>query len=274
MDHLSAARAGRWVESHRGRPGADASHEVFKALADPSRRFLLDSLFDEDGQTLGELSARLPGMTRFGVMKHLRLLEAAGLVATRKVGREKLHYLNPVPIRLIHDRWIGKYAEAWVGALADLKVRLEGEAMDRPRHVFQVYIRTTPDRLWQAITDPSFTLRYFRRSRVDSGWEPGGRISYWIDDDLVVDGKIVDVEPPRRLVTTWSFRRDPSLREDPPSRVTWEIEPLGDTCRLTVVHDDFPSETSTFKAVGSGWPMVLSSLKSLLETGEGLSIAR
>jgi uncharacterized protein YndB with AHSA1/START domain/DNA-binding transcriptional ArsR family regulator len=276
MDHLSAARAGRRVEAHPGRPGADAAHDVwFKALADPSRRLLLDSLFDEDGQTLGELAARLPGMTRFGVMKHLRLLEAAGLVATRKVGREKLHYLDPVPIRLIHDRWIGKYAEAWVGALADLKVRLEGEGMDRPRHVFQVYIRTTPEQLWQAITDPSFTQRYFRRSRVESGWQPGGRVSYWIDDDLVVDGKVVEVEPPRRLVTTWSFRRDPSLREDPPSRVTWEIEPVGDTCRLTLVHDDFPTtETSTFRAVGSGWPMILSSLKSLLETGEGLSIAR
>ena len=274
MDHLSAARIGPWVETRRGLAGADGADDVFKALADPSRRLLLDSLFDEDGQTLGELSARLPGMTRFGVMKHLRLLEAAGLLATRKVGREKLHYLNPVPIRLIHDRWIGKYAEAWVGALADLKVRLEGEAMDRPRHVFQVYIRTTPDQLWQAITDPSFTLRYFRRSRVESGWRPGERMSYWIDDDLVIDGKVLEVEPPRRLVTTWSFRRDPNMRDDPPSRVTWEIESLGDTCRLTLVHDDFPGETNTFKSVVSGWPLVLSSLKSLLETGEGLSIAR
>src|SRR6267378_1182737 len=118
MDHLSAARAGDWE-------ALDAEADVFKALADPSRRLLLDSLFNRDGQTLGELSARLPGMTRFGVMKHLRILEGAGLVATRKVGREKLHYLNPVPIRLIHDRWIGKYAEPWVGALAELKVRLE-----------------------------------------------------------------------------------------------------------------------------------------------------
>src|SRR5207302_8711357 len=135
MDHLSvAARAGDpWDQSSDSSATvtSDSSDEVFKALADPSRRLLLDSLFVDDGQTLGELAARLPGMTRFGVMKHLRLLEAAGLVATRKVGREKLHYLNPVPIRLIHDRWIGKYAEAWVGALADLTVRLEGEAMDR-----------------------------------------------------------------------------------------------------------------------------------------------
>lgn len=274
MDHLSSARAGAWTEAALGVADSDGSGDVFKALADPSRRLLLDSLFDEDGQTLGELSARLPAMTRFGVMKHLRLLEAAGLVSTRKVGREKLHYLNPVPIRLIHDRWIGKYAEAWVGALADLKVSLEGEAMDRPRHVFQVYIRTTPDQLWQAITDPSFTMRYFRRSRVESGWRPGERLSYWIDDDLVVDGSVLEVEPPRRLVTTWSFRRDPKLREDPPSRVTWEIEPVGDTCRLTLVHDDFPVETNTFRSVGSGWPVILSSLKSLLETGEGLSIAR
>src|ERR687888_2174048 len=134
MAHLSAARTGHADQV------AEGSADVFKALADPSRRLLLDSLFSEDGQTLGELSARLPGMTRFGVMKHLRLLEAAGLVTTRKVGRERLHYLNPVPIRLIHDRWIGKYAEAWVGALTDLKHVLEGEAMDRPPHVFQVYI--------------------------------------------------------------------------------------------------------------------------------------
>src|ERR671930_1920511 len=166
MAHLSAAWTGQADQA------AEGSADVFKALADPSRRLLLDSLFVEDGQTLGELSARLPGMTRFGVMKHLRLLEAAGPVVSQKVGREKLHYLNPVPIRLIHDRWIGKYAEPWVGALADLKINLEGRAMDRPRHVFQVYIRTTPDQLWQAITDPSFTVRYFRRSRVESGWRP------------------------------------------------------------------------------------------------------
>src|SRR6478672_478956 len=118
MDHLSAAVRGETfaAESEAGDDG-----EVFRALADPSRRLLLDSLFEADGQTLGELTQQLPGMTRFGVMKHLRILEGAGLVATRKVGREKLHYLNPVPIRLMHDRWIGKYAEPWVGAHADLK---------------------------------------------------------------------------------------------------------------------------------------------------------
>ena len=98
---------------------------MFKALADPTRRHLLDRLFERDGRTLGELESDLE-MTRFGVMKHLRVLEEAGVVTTRKRGREKLHFLNPVPIRLIHDRWIDKYAERQVSALSELKTRLEG----------------------------------------------------------------------------------------------------------------------------------------------------
>src|ERR1700730_136351 len=160
MDHLSTARVGPWRASDEAdSEPAGGSDDGFKGLADPSRRLLLDSLFVIDGQTLGDLSARLPSMTRFGVMKHLRLLEAAGLVTTRKVGREKLHYLNPVPIRLIHDRWTSKYAEPWVGALADLKINLEGPATGRPRHVFQIYIRTTPEDLWRAISDPEVTER-------------------------------------------------------------------------------------------------------------------
>ncbi len=99
---------------------------VFKALADPTRRFLLDRLFARDGRTLSELESALE-MTRFGVMKHLRVLEDAGLIVTRRSGREKLHYLNPVPIRLIHDRWIDKYAERRVSALIDLKTELESD---------------------------------------------------------------------------------------------------------------------------------------------------
>jgi DNA-binding transcriptional ArsR family regulator len=99
---------------------------VFKALADPTRRALLDALFVEDGQTLGALEARLP-MTRFGVMKHLRVLEEAGLVTARRRGREKLHFLNPVPIRLVHDRWVSKYAQPWAAALSDLKQVLDDE---------------------------------------------------------------------------------------------------------------------------------------------------
>jgi uncharacterized protein YndB with AHSA1/START domain/DNA-binding transcriptional ArsR family regulator len=268
MSHLST------VWSARPAPD-DSPDDVFKALADPSRRLLLDSLYIHDGQTLGELCARLPGMTRFGVMKHLRLLEAADLVLSRKVGREKLHYLNPMPIRLLHDRWIGKYAAPWVGALADLKSDLEGALMERPRHVYQVYIRTAPEQLWQAITDPAFTDRFFHQTRIDAQWQPGAPVRYWMRDGrLAVEGTVLETDPPRRLVTTWAFRHDPETSVDPPSRVTWEIEPVGEMCRLTLVHDDFVTETATFKSVGGGWPLVLSSLKSLLETGEPLPSLR
>jgi DNA-binding transcriptional ArsR family regulator len=104
--------------------------DVFKALADPTRRSLLDELFKKDGQTLGTLEARLP-MTRFGVMKHLRILEEAGLVVTRRNGREKLHFLNPVPLRLIYDRWVSKYTEPWAATLSDLKRTLEDKRWKR-----------------------------------------------------------------------------------------------------------------------------------------------
>src|SRR5882757_718793 len=112
--------------------------DVFKALADPTRRSLLDELFKEDGQTLSALQQRLP-MTRFGVMKHLKLLEEAGLVVTRRRGREKLHFLNVIPIRLIHDRWVSKYTEPWAAALSDLKHRLEDKTMQK---IFEIYIKT------------------------------------------------------------------------------------------------------------------------------------
>src|SRR5262249_14437826 len=140
--------------------------QVFRALADPSRRLLLDRLFERDGRTLMELQSQL-AMTRFGVMKHLRVLEEAGLITTRKVGREKLHYLNPVPIQLLADRWIGKYAAARVSALIDLKTILEGRdtmtvpSATRPKQVYHVFINASPERVWEALTKPEFTARYF-----------------------------------------------------------------------------------------------------------------
>src|SRR5215212_7851626 len=124
---------------------ADDDDRVFKALADPTRRFLLDRLFARDGRTLTELESELE-MTRFGVMKHLRLLEDAGLVVSRKVGREKLHFLNPVPIRLIHDRWVSKFAERWAAGLAYLKRELEEEdQMDTVNVTHQVPLLPSPD---------------------------------------------------------------------------------------------------------------------------------
>src|ERR1700730_1826366 len=148
--------------------GVDA---VFKALADQTRRSLLDELFEQDGQSLGALERRLP-MTRFGVMKHLRVLEQAGLVTTRRRGREKLHFLSPVPIRLVHDRWVSKYAEPWAAGLSGLKQRLESP-MEK---VFEIYIKTTPERLWQAITDPEIRSKYNFGAAVRSDWAPGSRL--------------------------------------------------------------------------------------------------
>src|SRR5947209_11113284 len=144
---------------------------VFRALADPTRRSLLDELFREDGQTLSALERRLP-MTRFGVMKHLKQLEEAGLVVTRRRGREKLHFLNAVPIRLVHNRWVSKYAEPWAAGLSGLK-----REMERPMEkVFEIYIKTTPERLWEAITDPEIRSKYSFGARVTSDWTPGSRI--------------------------------------------------------------------------------------------------
>jgi uncharacterized protein YndB with AHSA1/START domain/DNA-binding transcriptional ArsR family regulator len=245
--------------------------EVFRALADPNRRALLDALHERDGRSLNELEEVLPGMTRFGVMKHLRVLADAGLVSTRRDGRRKLHYLNPVPIQLIADRWISRFAAPWTTGLADLKSTLEADApMSAPKHVYEVYIRTTPERLWQAITDPAVTEAYYFNSRIQSDWQPGSPFEMrQADGRLDIDGEVIEAEPPRKLVHSFNLRWDPDVN-DPPSRVTWEITPMGETCRLSLVHDGFASETRTFSETGGGWSLILSSLKSLLETGEAL----
>ncbi|HEX6129797.1 MAG TPA: metalloregulator ArsR/SmtB family transcription factor [Candidatus Limnocylindria bacterium] len=247
--------------------------EVFRALADPNRRALLDALHERDGRSLGELEEVLPGMTRFGVMKHLRVLADAGLVTTRRDGRRKLHYLNPVPIQLIADRWISRFAAPWTAGLADLKATLEAtSAMSAPKHVYEVYIRTTPERLWQAITDPAITEAYYFNSRVQSDWTPGSPFEMrQADGRLDISGEVLEADPPRKLVHSFNIRWDPE-NDDPPSRVTWEITPMGDSCRLSLVHDGFASETKTYGNVGSGWSLILSSLKSLLETGEALRV--
>lgn len=248
---------------------------VFKALADPSRRRLLDKLFRRDGQTLGELEAHLPDMTRFGVMKHLRVLEASGLLTTRKVGREKFHYLNPVPIRRIFDRWTSKYARPFTHALADLRKQLEEGDLDMnesgPKHVYEIYIRTTPEQLWKAITDPAFVKRYFYDQTVEATWEVGSRYTHRAPDGtLRIDGEIVEVDPPHRLVQTFACPAKEETKADRPSRVTWIIERVGEACKLTLIHDDFDGETATFKSVGKGWNPILSGLKTLIETGKPL----
>jgi uncharacterized protein YndB with AHSA1/START domain len=239
---------------------------VFRALADPTRRSLLDELFREDGQTLSALEARFP-MSRFGVMKHLRQLEDAGLVVTKRRGREKLHFLNPVPIRLVHDRWVSKYAEPWAAALSGLKHRLESP-MEK---VFEIYIRTTPDRLWEAITDGDIRSKYNFGARVTSDWKVGSRYEMAAPGapGLLGEGENLVVEPPRRLVQSMVALWSDEVQREGTSRVTWDIEPVGDSCRLTVTHDQL-REGANDQLFG-GWPMILSGLKTWLETGELLT---
>ncbi|HEY5170880.1 MAG TPA: SRPBCC domain-containing protein [Acidimicrobiia bacterium] len=239
---------------------------VFKALADPTRRSLLDELFREDGQTLSALGARFD-ITRFGVMKHLRQLEEAGLVVSKRRGREKLHFLNPVPIRLVHDRWVSKYAEPWAAALSGLKTRLEHPV----EKVFEIYIRTTPERLWEAITDGEIRSKYQFGSRVSSDWTPGSRfeMSSPRADGLLGEGVNLEVDPPRRLVQTMVALWSDDVKREGTSRVTWDIEPVGDSCRLTVTHDQL-REGANGELYG-GWPMILSGLKTWLETGQLLT---
>jgi DNA-binding transcriptional ArsR family regulator len=218
--------------------------DVFKALADPTRRDLLDLLFERDGQTLSELEQRFK-MSRFGVMKHLKLLEEAGLVVTKRRGREKLHFLNTVPIRLVHDRWVSKYAEPWAAALSGLKKSIEEDKMEK---VFEVYIKTTPERLWEAITDGEIRRKY------TFGAPPPA------------ESAIQESDPPHKLVETMHALWNEEVKAEGPSRITWEIAPVGTSCRLTVTHDELREGAN--EQLYGGWPMILSGLKTLLETGE------
>src|SRR5581483_877611 len=236
---------------------------VFKALADPTRRRLLDELFEQDGQRLGMLEERI-AMTRFGVMRHLKVLEDAGLVVTRRRGREKLHFLNPVPIRLVHDRWVSKYAEPWVAGLSEIKERLERQ-MEK---VYEIYIRTTPERLWEAITDPTIRAKYNFGASVSSEWKMGAALTMGVDAMGVElgEGEILEIDPPRRLVHTVTALWSDEVKAEGPTRVAWDIVQVEDSCHLTVTHDQMREGAND--EIFGGWPMILSGLKTWLESGE------
>ena len=262
--------------------------EIFKALADPSRRRLLDSLNSRNGQTLRELCAGLD-MARQSVSKHLAILEGANLVTTVRRGREKLHYLNAAPISEIAERWINRYDQQRLDALSDLRKALEGPTMDKPEFVYTTYIRTTPEQLWRGLTDPIFTRRYWSLS-WESDWRAGSPLTLKLDNSGVTIADpaqvILESAPYRRLSYTrhtftpeWAAAYNVSeehlakVAAEPRSKVTFEIEPLGEYVRLTVVHDGFEPGSAVLPGISSGWPLLMSSLKSLLETGEVLAPA-
>jgi DNA-binding transcriptional ArsR family regulator/uncharacterized protein YndB with AHSA1/START domain len=261
--------------------------DVFKALADPNRRQLLDRLNARNGQNLRELSEGLH-MARQSVSKHLAILEAANLVSSIRQGREKLHYLNAAPINEIAERWINRYDQDRVRALSDLKRALEETPMEKPEFVYTTYIRTTPERLWQALTEPAFTRRWWQTT-LETDWTVGSPMTWNNHGIIIADSEqvVLESDPYRRLAYTW-HTFTPELNErvqlsdeafaklagERRSRVAFDIEPLGEMVRLTVVHDGFEPGSTAATMVRNGWPVFLSSLKTLLETGEPLASTR
>jgi uncharacterized protein YndB with AHSA1/START domain/DNA-binding transcriptional ArsR family regulator len=262
--------------------------DVFKALADASRRRLLDRLNAHNGQTLRQLCVGLD-MARQSVSKHLAVLQAANLVTTQWRGREKLHFLNPEPINAIADRWMTQYDRARAAALSDLKHALEHHDLMHTSFVYTTYIKTTPEQLWTALTDPSFTRRYWGVSLI-SDWRVGSKIRWELDKGVTIrdDAQVViAADPPHTLSYTWhtvtpeffaAYGQDAhfTLQQaaaERRSKVTFEIEPAGSAVKLTVTHADFEPGSVILEGVSQGWQPILASLKTLLETGEPLALA-
>ena len=253
--------------------------EVFRALDDRNRRTLLDRLFEHDGQTLRDLCAHLPEMTRHGVMNHLRILEEAGLVTTTRIGRAKHHYLNPVPIRLVRDRWINRYADARLDRMVEAKAAAEAREQmnvpqnDRPVHRYQAIIKASPDDVWHAIVDGDQTVQYFYATRVASTWEVGAPVTYALPyGSLAADGEILAIDPGRRVELTFQARWDPELLADGPAREVWLVEPADGVTKLTVEVYDLAPDSKTLGNFVDGLPEIISGMKTLLETGAPLRV--
>ena len=252
---------------------------VFRALADPTRRALLDRLRERDGQTLGELCGPL-AMARQSATQHLAVLEAANLLTSARRGREKLHYLNPVPIWEMQERWIRRFERPRLTALSAVKQRAEAPArpeepdkedsmINRPTYRYVTYIEATPERVWEALTDENLTAAYWGHRNV-SEWQAGARWEHRrLDGSGIADvaGTVVTSDPPRKLAVTFDPPAD--APPDDPTIVTFEIEPYHEIVRLTVTHENLRSPED-LEAVGAGWPAVCANLKSLLETGHVL----
>ena len=246
-----------------GAVGSDTD-AVFRALADPTRRFLLDALHERNGQTLGELCARL-AMTRQSATQHLDVLEAANLISTVRSGRQKLHYLNPVPLHEMQQRWIDKFEQPRLRTLSAVKRRAEEQDVKPPTYVYVTYIASTPERVWDALTDADLTAQYWGHANVSDSQEGSTWAHRRTDGSDVADvlGTVLEVDRPRRLVLTFG----PPDGES--TRVTFDLHQHGAIVKLTVTHEDIPTEKD-YAGAAHGWPAVLANLKSLLETGSPL----
>ena len=242
----------------------DVMDTVFKALNDPARRALLDALRKEDGQSLSDLEDVLD-MTRFGVMKHLKVLEDANLVVPRKVGRFKYHYLNVMPLQEVFDRWVEPLiARPAARSIAKLKSELEKPMSKKPDFVMQTFIRCTQDALWEALTEPEGMANYhFMATRME---KQGNQLIYFTpDDNKMLVCTDIEQTPKSRIEATFEPHwAGPDVPLET-SRFVYLIEAEGSQCKLTVEHYDIPEGQ---EGVADGWARMMSGLKTWLETGE------
>jgi uncharacterized protein YndB with AHSA1/START domain/DNA-binding transcriptional ArsR family regulator len=252
----------------------DNMEKIFRALADPNRLKILDIVKDNPGINVNEITKKFY-FSRYAVMKHLKILENVELIVPKRSGKYKELYINVMPIQLIYDRWISKYSAIWAKKLTSLKHSLEMEENNMNKkalcHVFVLFIKTTKEKLWDALTNPEMTRHYYYGSTVHSSYQKGSKIEYFMKDEkgnsyAEVYGEILEIEPYKRLIHSFNF----SHKNDNPSKVIYEIEEDEIGVKLTVTHTQFEEETETYKIVGEGWPFILSALKTIIETGKPL----
>ncbi|QHQ60186.1 helix-turn-helix domain-containing protein [Anaerocolumna sedimenticola] len=238
---------------------------IFNALGDKSRRYLLDLLYERNGQSLTELSSKLD-MSRQAVTKHLKILESANLVIPVWKGKEKLHYLNPVPLRLIYSRWINKFDEIRMEGLYELKNELENtnQEVKMKGFIYQIVIASTAEKVWESLTKPEFTQKFWFGRSISSDWKAGSSVSVITPEgEEEVKGKVVEFDPFKRLSYTW---QTPDEQDKEPTTVVFELQEMGPMVKLTILHD-IDTENAKFQQAAAGWTFILCGLKTFLETG-------
>jgi uncharacterized protein YndB with AHSA1/START domain len=280
---------------------------VFKALADESRRQILDIVKGDEGISVNGVAEHFE-FSRFAVMKHLRILEEANLLRIEKDGRFRKIHINAIPIQMIYDRWLSQYSRHWASGLTRLKYELESKAaastsvyaaaslpkgfqrkplgvtkenvMEKEiKQVYVMYIRASIEKLWDALVKAELTPEWFAGMAVKFEPKVGAALTYEAkgpdgNEMALVKGKVLELEPKKKLAYTFSLQVDEKVRADKESRVKYELEPSGDSIKLTVTHDQFETETPSYHGTSAGWPMHLSTLKTWVETGKALELPR
>lgn len=243
--------------------------KIFGALADKSRRYLLDLLYEKNGQSLSELCSRLE-MSRQAVSKHLSILENADIVVAVWKGREKIHYINPVPLKLISLRWINKFDEIRIQGLLEFKDNLENKTKEAimKGFMYQIVISSSPEKVWEALIQPEFTKKYWFGRSVISEWKVGSAVSIITPEGKEeMRGEVIEFQPNKRLSYTWQAIQEKS--EEKVTTVVFEIQEMGPLTKLTILHD-INAEEAKFEQAAAGWTFILCGIKTLLETGEPL----